>query len=217
MRIKIVSEYKSYISNPEFKKWLEDNAGKWVEVKTDYLFHDQYNVDKYRIMDNMVSAIEDDARLNKGKCNYCGALVEPGHEEEHFEDKENKVCEGCWWFRDRKGYKECNYDKDSCTNMECRKSGIDWFTPENTFFLRYPDGFSKSDKLIDVKTKFGSYYFEKSEGGYYKLFNLRKTIKFRYLEGEFILLEGNSYKVKKHLETPESVEKKVLTFLNKHV
>lgn len=42
--------------------------------------------------------------------------------------------------------KECAYkNRDGnhadCDNKECRAHGIEWFTPENTFFLRYQHGF----------------------------------------------------------------------------
>ena len=58
-----------------------------------------------------------------------------------------------------------------CSNFEHRRLGIDWFTPENTFFLKNPDGFapiqtdgltkhgftSISDWLAVFDHKIGSY------------------------------------------------------------
>lgn len=67
--------------NPEkmsLRKYLLKTEGTWVEIDTDYLFDNQYNTKSgYRISDNMIDAIEDDARVinNKygiGYCGYCG-------------------------------------------------------------------------------------------------------------------------------------------------
>ena len=39
-------------------------------------------------------------------------------------------------------YEDTDSAKAPCCKMECRIYGIEWFTPENTFFLRNPKGFS---------------------------------------------------------------------------
>ena len=96
-----------------------------------------------------------------------------------------------------------------CTLNECRRMGIEWFTPENTFFLKYPDGldaipevdkleargFIISGCLLNAKyfKKLGSYTLEavlKYENGKavgidcYKIWNARRTYYFRYENGE---------------------------------
>lgn len=69
--------------------------------------------------------------------------------------------------------KHCSHKEQygGCSNCEHRRLGIDWFTPENTFFLKNPNGFapiqtdgltkhgfnSISDWLAVFETKIGSY------------------------------------------------------------
>lgn len=62
--------------NHEMREWLKANAGEWVEVETDCLFTNQYNTEKYRIVDDMIVAVKDDARIGKAKCKYCGRITE---------------------------------------------------------------------------------------------------------------------------------------------
>lgn len=107
--------------------------------------------------------------------------------------------------------KVCTYKKEygGCTNTECRRMGIDWFTPENTFFLKYPDGFDSIpdiDKLAHrgfcvsadmlnapYYKKIGSYtllavlsYENGKATGIqaYRLYNSRRDYTFRYENGE---------------------------------
>lgn len=107
--------------------------------------------------------------------------------------------------------KVCTYKEKygGCTNTECRRMGIDWFTPENTFFLKYPNGFDaipEVDKLaargfivssdtIDARyyKKIGSYtllallsYENGKAAGVraYRLYNCRRDYTFRYEAGE---------------------------------
>lgn len=107
--------------------------------------------------------------------------------------------------------KVCTYkDKyGNCTNSECRRMGIDWFTPENTFFLKYPDGFESipevdklaargfmvSESTVDAPyyKKIGSYtllallsYEDGKATGIraYRLYNRRRDYTFRYENGE---------------------------------
>lgn len=109
-------------------------------------------------------------------------------------------------------YAERGYCKADCTNKECRAYGIEWFTPENTFFLKYPGGFDsipEVDKLetrgFDVspvrlnavyKSKLGSYHLEavlKYEDGkpvgilHYIVWNCRRSYVFRYENGELFV------------------------------
>lgn len=53
-----------YTDNGKMKDYLKQNANKWVEIDTKFLFSDQYNtIDNYRIYDTMINAIKNDARL----------------------------------------------------------------------------------------------------------------------------------------------------------
>jgi hypothetical protein len=37
-------------------------------------------------------------------------------------------------------YSEVGSSRTDCTNKECREYGIEWFTPDNCYFLKYPNG-----------------------------------------------------------------------------
>lgn len=107
--------------------------------------------------------------------------------------------------------KVCTYKEEhgECTHKECRRMGIDWFTPENTFFLKYPNGFDnipEVDKLsnrgfmVDNRLLNAEYY--KKIGSYtltallsyengkatgiqaYRLYNCRRDYTFRFENGE---------------------------------
>lgn len=213
-------------------------SGEWVEIDTKYLFHDQYNTtEDKRIFDREIVRIVDDVRNGLGRCRYCGAMVRRGEEEKHFQEKESRGCAGCFWLRDRVIDREvktevqrdgdekttvkitverlesvCSYaekyPESGCTLKECRKMGIDWFTPENTFFLRYPDGFSSIPKIdllpqrgfvlnnrrlnAEYYKKIGSYTlvanFSYQDGKpkgveYYRLWNCRRSFNFRFEGG----------------------------------
>lgn len=136
-------------------------------------------VDGERIFDRDIKRIGDDIRSGLGKCKYCGAIVKRGEEEKHFREEEKKTCENCFWYSNRcvkreygpehiektvnekgetvttktktvieKYEKYCSYSC-GCTKDEHRKMGIKWFTPENTFFLKYPNGFN--DCATDIE------------------------------------------------------------------
>lgn len=99
--------------------------------------------------------------------------------------------------------------KTNCTLRECRVYGINWFTPENTFFLKYPDGFESIPEVDKLEArgfvltdgarncwyhkKLGSYTLEarlEYEDGKpigikaYRIFNTRRDYVFRYKDGE---------------------------------
>ena len=91
MRIKIkesdnlvYDKFKTY----KYNEALKNNAGKWIEVETEYLFDDQYNTTIGRIFDRDIQAVENDARKGLAKCSYCGEVFKyfkscpKGHEEE---------------------------------------------------------------------------------------------------------------------------------------
>lgn len=98
-----------------------------------------------------------------------------------------------------------------CTLKECRRLGISWFTPENTFFLKYPNGlnditdfdrlqlngFRRDDSFLNMPyyKKIGTYFLEalvtykdgKPSGvSAFHLWNCRKDYIFRYENGTFL-------------------------------
>nr|DAE90568.1 MAG TPA: hypothetical protein [Caudoviricetes sp.] len=195
--------------------------------------------DGKRIFDKDISRIVDDKRSGMGRCKYCGALVKRGEEEKHFQEKEKKGCAGCFWQRERVknrkvknsvrfqgreritvkttieeiekvcSYGESNQNTSGCTLKECRRMGIEWFTPENTFFLKYPNGFSSIPEIDKLKIRgfvindhtLNAEYFKKV-GSYtltallsyedgkatgiraYRLYNCRRDYTFRFENGE---------------------------------
>ena len=57
------SDYPKYL---EFKKWIEENKGKTVEIDIEFLFDNQYNTkDGYRIYDTWINRIENDIRTDE--------------------------------------------------------------------------------------------------------------------------------------------------------
>ena len=52
-------DYPKYL---EFKKWIKSVQGQWVDIDTDCLFDNQYNSNVYRIHDEWIDEIKDDAR-----------------------------------------------------------------------------------------------------------------------------------------------------------
>lgn len=218
--------------------------------------------DGKRIFDKDIARIVDDERPGMGRCKYCGALIKRGEEEKHFQEREREGCSGCFWQCDRvkdhkvetsvqiqgskkitvkttveKIEKVCRYDESNkntsgCALKECRRMGIEWFTPENTFFLKYPNGFSsipEVDKLeirgfvindhtvnAEYFKKIGSYtltallsYEDGKATGIraYRLYNCRRDYTFRFENGELFTdrYSFGWYKVKTLEGVPASV------------
>ena len=212
--------------------------GLTVEIDTSCLFDNQYNLfpgdgekNGKRIFDADIVRIIDDARVNMGKCGYCGAMVRRGEEEKHFAEEEAKIdhCDGCFWWQNKlvgsnhdRGKpvrevmpdgkireiststdtyiweKECAHKPKYggvCTHKLHRRYGINWFTPENTFFLKYPDGFNQIGytHLIDngfvepgtrvVRDGICSWEYRKKIGSY------ELTAEVRYQNGQKIAIE----------------------------
>lgn len=87
--------------NPSFDP-LNNIAGQWITVETDYLFTNQYNTVPFkgctngvRVEDKDVEMIIEDARVGMGKCLYCGSMVGPG---------ESCCIYGIEWFTKRNTY-----------------------------------------------------------------------------------------------------------------
>jgi hypothetical protein len=179
MQIKIKKNaYVFGSNNTDYHKQLQEMEGKWINVETDHLFTNQYNTKNLRIYDSMVSAVKDDERINKGKCKYCGTMLNRG---------------------------------ETCTkHTDCEKYGIEWFTPENTFFLKYPDGLPMIEKQVlsfqDASPRIGTYRLESFPSlDYYRLYNSRKTINFKYDGVNYFVHDGIGWTQKKRLDVPDDV------------
>lgn len=191
------------------QKFFNENRGKWVKVETEHLFNDQYNTAKVRVHDSQVQAIRNDAREGKGKCKYCGSIVEAGN-----------VC--------------TKYIEENKFGDKCSDYGIEWFTAKNTFFLARPNGIDPMPEKIKMEDepKFGTYRLSYHDGGldYYTLQNARTLIKFRwdtknqcYWIGDTIGgTRCESFKSKKapwyvQIKAKSFDESKLKAFLNEHV
>lgn len=135
--------------------------------------------------------------------------------------------------------KQCTWNqRDSresdCTNKEHRRLGINWFTKENTFFLRYPNGLPVEGDLgklrlagfvyeegkinMEYFKKLGSYWIDaqlKYEDGkpvgvsHFHVYNCVKSFDF-YPEDDGFMCRGScgdyTWKHVKHLPVPEKIE-----------
>lgn len=182
MEILIKKNAYIYASSNTAREWFKANESKWIEVETDYLFDNQYNTADIRVLDSQVEAVKDDARIGKGKCKYCGTMLNDG-----------ETCTK---------YLTANQFEDKCADY-----GIFWFKPNNTYFLRYPNGIKNIpvEKVQLHSQKFGTYYFYTDmidSLGYYRLSNARQTINFKYDGNTFEIHNGIGYKSAKTLPIP---------------
>jgi hypothetical protein len=172
MKVKIKKNAYVFVGNYNsngLREVLKKLEGKWLEVETDHLFNDQYNIKEpsIRVYDSMIDEVKDDERAGKGKCGYCGKMLNTG-----------EICE---------------------KHEDCKKYGIKWFTPENTYFLKYPKGikcYPHEFLSIDpFNIKIGSYYLECFPSlDYFRLYNCRQTINFKYDGKDFYIHGGIGYK-----------------------
>lgn len=188
--------YVDILAPQNYRKWIEEHKGQWVEVDTDYLFHDQYNTATTvnnsgemdggcRLYDTQIDAVRNDARIGKGKCKYCGKMVTTG--------------QGC------------------SKTVECIIHGIDWFTESNTFFLRFPTPPDVSIAPIEP-VKVGTYTLEYSTySDCFVLRNMRKTIRFKYIDGEYWINGGIGYRKRRFLDIPSSLTVKIKQALSKFI
>jgi len=57
---------KDYQKHLDFKKWIEENKGKFVEIDTTHLFDNQYNTKcGHRIFDTWIERIQNDVRTDE--------------------------------------------------------------------------------------------------------------------------------------------------------
>lgn len=170
-----------------FRKYLQENEGKLIQVETDYLFNNQYNTPEFRLLDSHISEVVNDARIGKGKCKYCGTMLNEG-----------QIC--------------LNYG-------QCPEYGIEWFTPENTFFMKYPKGLPSPKKELlsvhDNNIKIGTYYLESfPELDYLQFYNCRQTINFKFDGKYFYIHNSIGWNQHKHLPVPTKVEAKLIKTLS---
>jgi len=177
--------------------WRRQEDGKygweqsgWKDVDTTNLFQSMYNItvkDRYgkddvaiQVYDKDVLAVRDDARIGKGRCVFCGAIIEDA--EEHFKEMEAiKSCDTCYWWQkvlksqtketserqaiDEKSrpYTEFIENQisvyvEGCTHGTCegsrhREHGVTMFDADNTFFIRYPNGIPTDEELVNSVIK----------------------------------------------------------------
>ena len=113
-------------------------------------------------------------------------------------------------------FKKCNYcgamiektQPDCSKHEDCSNYGMMHFTPDNTYFLKYPAGVKMQSHEEIISTfpkgrKFGTYSFDNFPTlDYMRLSNCRKTINFKY-DGEFFYINnGIGYKKAKRLDIP---------------
>lgn len=188
MRI-LISKEPKFTDKLDYRKLIQAVAGQWLEVETKYLFNNQYNTKPtadqlkidpkcsgLRIHDVDVEKIENDARIGKAKCNYCGKIIQ--------------ADEKCYSYQ------------------ECEQYGANKFTKENTYFIKYPNGYLS--RTIESKW-IGSYFLEiLASKNMYRLTNKVKVIDFKYAENIFWVSNGIGFNPVKKLNIG-SIPQKLLT------
>ena len=187
MQVKIKKNAYVFVSNygvgqGDYRDQLKKLEGKWLDVETEHLFNDQYNIKapSIRVYDSMIEAVRNDARPGLGKCKYCGAMIKAG-----------KVCTK---YTAEKPSKIGDHPATTCAEY-----GIEWFTPENTYFIKYPQGVKcYPDQFLSIapfNIKIGSYYLESFPSlDYFQLYNCRHTINFKYDGKKFYIHNGIGFK-----------------------
>lgn len=154
-----------------FNDTLRTLRGTWAEVDTSYLFNDQYNLkdSNLRIFDKHIYAVQDDERAGLVQCGYCGKQFKSAEElQAHYVELDSIAhdCENCTDYvkgikdivretvetTDDEGNKivtettkyiygkKCRWD--ACDKLEHRNRKPKYFTPKNTYFLKYPNGYA---------------------------------------------------------------------------
>lgn len=171
MKAKINMTAGAEYTHDKYNDTLRSLRGQWVEIDTQYLFHDQYNLKDYdvRIFDKDIDAVQDDPRAGMVKCGYCGKQFANADELTAHYDAEEAAAHDCENCRDYiSGIAEVKHDTTTetdadgnkietrttkyiygkkcrwagCNKLEHRNHKPDYFTPKNTYFLKYPNGYS---------------------------------------------------------------------------
>lgn len=195
MQVKI--KKNAYIWAGNLRDVVKKLEGKWLEVETDFLFNNQYNIKTpaIRVYDSMIDAVKNDSREGMGKCKYCGTMIKAGNV--------------CTKYTTEKPSKIGNNQPTTCAEY-----GIDWFTPSNTYFLKYPQGVKcYPDEFLSIhpfNIKIGSYYLECYPSlDYFRLYNSRQTINFKYDGKMFFVHNGIGFKAVSALNVPDEVSREV--------
>jgi hypothetical protein len=180
MKIKLKENAGNEYSKKPYDITLVSLRGQWVDVDTTHVFNDQYNLLNYniRVFDVQIEAVRDDIRESIVQCGYCGKQFNSMDElNAHYLEEENNAhnCDGCFWYRDRivdtihekeethsndgKRFekrtttyvweKQCTH-KAGCDRFEHRNHKPRTFTPENTYFLKYPNGYKAFFESLNV-------------------------------------------------------------------
>lgn len=183
MKVLIKSTAGNDYSRDDYNTTLKQIRGQWVEVDTKYLFKNQYNLSDYaiRVYDKDIEAVQDDARKGLVKCGYCGAQFHGLEElQAHYAAEEESAhkCESCKdyvrgivdiqhskdAYIDENGNevqtrtakyiygKKCRWD-GGCNKFEHRNHKPEFFTAENTYFLKYPNGYAEYFKSLPTNKK----------------------------------------------------------------
>jgi hypothetical protein len=178
------------------RNYLKENAGKWIEIDTSHLFDNQYNsVDGIRIYDTMIDAVQNDARVGMAKCAYCGKIEQytPENEENHAQ---------CL-------IKMSEHVKKNYTHI------LTPFTPENTFFMQFPE-LPKITPIEEIRI--GKAYMtlcSYADLNYYRVSNGRKCIDFiyDYDTDTFYVSNGIGYKRTKTLDVCDAYMRQIKNHL----
>ena len=215
-------------------------SGFYLEVETDHLFNNQYNTAKFRVFDSQISEVVNDVRQKYCVNKYTGKMLEIGKESEYLAEEKAKVntaCQTCFWHQKRqegetqktviktetqttetetRNYiKECTY-KTGCTHEEAEKAGFEYFTKENTYFLKYPKGINiEKENRERIEIEKGIYLEYVSGFDMYSIFPLRNKLWFKWYGGnEYYLTNGIGFQKVNKLPVGEARHKKIVKALN---
>lgn len=189
MKVLIKKTAGSDYSRDDHNKTLKSIRGQWVNVDTQYLFRDQYNLADYnlRIYDRDIDAVQDDERKGLVKCGYCGAQFHSMEAlQAHYVEEEGNAhnCDTCKdyingimdiqhtqdEYTDDDGNtvqvrttkyihgKKCRFSS-GCVKFEHRNHKPEIFTPANTYFLKYPNGYAEYFKTLPNAEKWSELGF----------------------------------------------------------
>lgn len=190
MKVLIKKTAGAEYSRDDYNMTLKSIRGQWVEVDTQYLFRNQYKLLTFpiRVHDKDIDAVQDDERKGLVKCGYCDAQFHSVEDlQAHYEAEENSAhkCENCRNYvnsvtdiiHEKSEYideqknrvevrttkyvygKKCRWN-DGCNKFQHRNHKPEFFTPENTYFLRYPNGYASYFKSLSAPEKWAELGFE---------------------------------------------------------
>jgi len=85
LRVKLINGCSNKYSG-NYREKIRSAEGMWLEIDTDALFKDQLNTKPIngvsnvglRIYQTDIERVEDDERIGRSKCDYCGAWTDTG-------------------------------------------------------------------------------------------------------------------------------------------